>query len=71
MQAAWIVEENVGNNLMANFGTITFTDASYVDGSSTIGVEDAQIFAVDNNGIVWTDCDVEGDSTVHCQWQEN
>ena len=55
--AEWIVEDysvNGGLVPFANFGTVTFTDASATTGSGTVGPAGAQIIDIVANGAVIT-----------------
>ncbi|KAK4552071.1 hypothetical protein LTR86_010607 [Recurvomyces mirabilis] len=70
--AEWIVEDfQSGSALVpfANFGSVTFTGASYTHGGTTSGVSGASIIDVQQNGKVETNCGVSGSSTVTCTYQ--
>ncbi|KAK4541195.1 hypothetical protein LTR36_008269 [Oleoguttula mirabilis] len=70
--AEWIVEDfESGSSLVpfADFGTITFTGASYVTGGTTKGVTGASIFDVEQSSTVVTSCGVSGTSEVYCTYE--
>ncbi|KAK5107985.1 hypothetical protein LTR62_008879 [Meristemomyces frigidus] len=69
--AEWIVEDfQSGSALVpfANFGSVTFTGASYTHGGTTTGVSGASIIDVEQNGKVQTNCAVSGSSVVKCTY---
>jgi hypothetical protein len=55
--AEWIVEDyEEGSSLVkfADFGSVTFTSASAVDGSGTVGTSGATVIDIEQNGKVLT-----------------
>ncbi|KAK6220571.1 hypothetical protein LQW54_002016 [Pestalotiopsis sp. IQ-011] len=69
--AEWIVEDfSSGNSLVpfADFGTVTFTDASATTSSGTVGVSDATIIDIKQSNEVLTECSTSGSSTVICTY---
>lgn len=69
--AEWIVEDfEQGSSLVpfADFGTITFTDASVTTSSGTTGVSGATIIDIEQNNKVLTNCSTSGSSTVTCEY---
>ena len=61
--AEWIVEDfEQGGSLVpfADFGTITFTDASATGSSGTVTPSGATIMDIESNGQVLTDCSISG-----------
>lgn len=61
--AEWIVEDFESNGSLvpfANFGTVTFSDATATDDSSTIGPSDATILDIEQNNEVLTSVSVSG-----------
>ena len=69
--AEWIVEDfESGSALVpfANFGSVSFTGASYVTGGSTKGVTGASILDVKQGNTVETNCALSGSSGVTCQY---
>ncbi|KAE9376569.1 hypothetical protein N431DRAFT_332355 [Stipitochalara longipes BDJ] len=69
--AEWIVEDyEEGSSLVkfADFGTITFTGASALEGSTTVGTTGATIIDIEQNGKVLTDCSVPSSSEVTCSY---
>ncbi|KXL50714.1 hypothetical protein M433DRAFT_131865 [Acidomyces richmondensis BFW] len=69
--AEWIVEDfESGDSLVpfANFGSVTFTDCSYVHDGTTSGVSGATILDVEQNGQVETSCGTSGSSEVYCDY---
>ncbi|EMC93556.1 hypothetical protein BAUCODRAFT_75521 [Baudoinia panamericana UAMH 10762] len=70
--AEWIVEDfQIGSSLVpfANFGSVTFTGASYQSNGASHGVTGATIFDVQQNGQTQTDCGTSGDSEVYCNYE--
>lgn len=70
--AEWIVEDfESGSTLVpfANFGSVTFTGASYVAGGTTKGVSGASVLDVEQNGKIETSCGVTGSSSVYCNYE--
>ncbi|KAL3964760.1 hypothetical protein ACCO45_001764 [Purpureocillium lilacinum] len=72
--AEWIVEDfESGGSLVpfANFGTVTFTDASASGSSGTVTPSGAQIFDIrDSSGQVLTNCGTSG-SDLSCSYTGN
>ncbi|KAF7536000.1 hypothetical protein G7054_g4892 [Neopestalotiopsis clavispora] len=69
--AEWIVEDfSSGNSLVpfADFGTVTFTDASATTSSGTVGVSGATIIDIKQDGEVLTECSTSGTSEVICTY---
>ncbi|KAK6086456.1 acid proteinase [Seiridium cupressi] len=69
--AEWIVEDfSSGGSLVpfADFGTVTFTDASATTSSGTVGVSGATIIDIEQSNEVLTDCSTSGDSEVTCTY---
>ncbi|KAJ5902918.1 Aspergillopepsin-2 [Penicillium taxi] len=65
LNAEWIVEDFEENDSLvnfANFGTVTFTDASATDSGSTVGPSGATIIDIEQNGEVLTSASVSSDS---------
>ena len=53
----------------ANFGTVTFTGASYTASGSAKGVSGATILDVKQNGNIETSCGTSGSSEVYCTYE--
>jgi Peptidase A4 family len=69
--AEWIVEDyEEGSTLVpfANFGTVTFTGCSALEGSTTVGTTGATIIDIKQNNKVLTDCSVPSSSSVQCTY---
>ncbi|KAK5128358.1 hypothetical protein LTR85_003026 [Meristemomyces frigidus] len=70
--AEWIVEDFESDSELvpfADFGTVTFTDASYVTDGTTEGVSGATIFDVEQSNEVVTSCGTSGSSEVYCTYE--
>lgn len=68
--AEWIVEdfdENGSEVTFADFGTVTFTGASYVHSGTTSGVSAATIIDIEQNKVL-TSCSVPSSSEVTCTY---
>ncbi|CAK7206690.1 hypothetical protein SEUCBS139899_009494 [Sporothrix eucalyptigena] len=72
LSAEWIVEDYmVAGSLveMADFGRATFTGCSATESSGVIvGLGNASIYDISNNGAVMTDCSKTGTSVVSCAY---
>jgi hypothetical protein len=69
--AEWIVEDyEEGSSLVsfADFGSVTFTDASAIDGSGTVGTTGATVIDIQQNNEVLTSCSVPSSSEVSCTY---
>ena len=70
--AEWIIEDFQSGSSevpFANFGTVSFTDCSVVEGGTTVGVNGAQILDIRQNGHVYTSCSTSGSSSVSCTYE--
>lgn len=52
----------------ANFGSVTFTGASAVGASGTVGTTGATIIDIKQGSTVLTDCSVPSSSSVKCTY---
>jgi len=69
--AEWIIEDfEEGSSMVqfADFGSVTFTGASAVDSSGTVGTTGATIIDIKQNGKVLTDCSLPSSSSVECTY---
>jgi Peptidase A4 family len=62
-------EEGSSLVTFADFGTITFTGASALEGSTTVGTTGATIIDIEQNGKVLTSCSVPSSSEVSCTYE--
>lgn len=70
--AEWIVEdylESFDFVTFADFGTVTFTDASAVTTAGTIGLADAVVYDIEQDGVgIRTNSSIISDSSVAVSW---
>ncbi|KAI1822454.1 peptidase A4 family-domain-containing protein [Xylaria intraflava] len=69
--AEWIVEdyeEGFGQVALDDFDSVTFTDAAAIKSGEAVGVTNATIFDIQQNGVTLTDCGVTDSSTVFCNY---
>lgn len=69
--AEWIVEdylENFDFVEFADFGKVTFTDASVVTTAGTIGLVDAEIFDIEQSNVIRTNSTILSGSSVAVSW---
>ncbi|KAJ4406484.1 hypothetical protein N0V82_010119 [Gnomoniopsis sp. IMI 355080] len=70
--AEWIVEdyyENFDFVEFADFGTVEFTDASAMTSAGTIGVANAEVFDIQQDGVgIRTNSSITGSSTLAVSW---
>lgn len=70
--AEWIVEDfKLGDGTtvpFANFGTVAFTNAVAQAGAQAVGVQDATVIDIKQDGKMYTSCSLPDDSSVSCQY---